>query len=103
MQDLESTTVATYDTFYNVEQHKKSLHGGGSTSRSFTILTYNAMLSSSSLSSSFLHTHNHKTDTPLVLSHSGQQHRTAGSVKRTGKRRKVHIGKKMLISNLQGQ
>ena len=38
MQDLESTTVATYDTFYNVEQHKKSLHGEGSTSGSFTIL-----------------------------------------------------------------
>ena len=38
MQDLESTTVATYDTFYNVEQPKKSLHGGGSTLGFFTIL-----------------------------------------------------------------
>ena len=54
VQDLDITTAVTYGTSDNVEQHKKSLRGGGSTSGSFTIL-YSTMLCCSRP----LSTHNH--------------------------------------------
>ena len=56
VQDLDITTGITYGTSDNVEQNKKSLRGGGSTSGSFTIL-FSAMLCCRRLFSPPLSTH----------------------------------------------